>query len=187
MPVLCFCFCFCFCVLHALHVTVLRHCFVCSNDFNTMGFMKVDETILYSTIWDTGLAELKIFLAAGVLARPHTLREPTPQMDPATDEPTGWMVPPGEYGLARVSATGLVRAANLGAMEPGGMQALQRLGEPEVGSKSQEYDGRRVVRINGGFLVLNLMKYRDCTGAQRQRRFRERQTPTKKIHSHVKE
>ena len=142
-----------------------------------MGFMKLDESILYSTIWDASWEELKVFLSCCLIARPFKLDKEVPQLDPITDEPTGWSVPPGDYGFARGASIGIARTANLGSGTDRiqvGLQALRRLGEPETGSKTQAYGGRRVVRVDGGFLILNLMKFRDCTAAERQRQFRSR-------------
>ena len=34
-----------------------------------MGFMKLDESILYSTIWDASWEELKVFLSCCLVAR----------------------------------------------------------------------------------------------------------------------
>ena len=61
--------------------------------------------------------------------------------------------------------------------EEDGMQALKELGNPDLSSRSREFDGRRMVRVNGGFVILNYMKYRDRdnSAAERQKRYRERQ------------
>lgn len=56
------------------------------------------------------------------------------------------------------------------------MAALKKLTEPEPESRSQDFEGRRMVRIDGGYVILNFMKYRDKdhTGAERAKRYRER-------------
>ncbi len=56
------------------------------------------------------------------------------------------------------------------------MSALERLGEPESESRSPEFEGRRMVRVNGGWIILNFDKYRkkDHTAAERSKRYRER-------------
>jgi hypothetical protein len=110
------------------------------------------------------------------------MTEEIPQLSIYRDAETGWKISPGEYGFAPVSAAGLVRAANLGDGQfDAGMAALERLGEPEEGGKSQAFEGRRVVRVDGGFLVLNLMKYRskDLTAGDRSRRYRARKAAKK--------
>jgi len=57
-----------------------------------------------------------------------------------------------------------------------GLDALEKLGEPEQSSRTPDFDGRRLVRVDGGYIVLNFGKYRerDYTAAKRQRRYRER-------------
>src|SRR6185369_6362753 len=54
--------------------------------------------------------------------------------------------------------------------------ALERLAAPEQSSRTPDFEGRRLVRINGGYLVLNFIKYRDRdhTTAIRSKRYRER-------------
>jgi hypothetical protein len=62
-------------------------------------------------------------------------------------------------------------------MEPEpGYVALEKLGSEETESRSHDFGGRRLVRVDGGYIVLNYMKYRerDYTGAERQKRWRER-------------
>jgi hypothetical protein len=56
------------------------------------------------------------------------------------------------------------------------MEALKKLGSPEMESRSKEFEGRRMIRTNGGFVILNYMKYRDKdhTAALRQARLRAR-------------
>ena len=47
---------------------------------------------------------------------------------------------------------------------------------------STAYDGRRLVRIDGGFIVLNFAVYRekDHSAAKRQREYRERQAEARR-------
>src|SRR6478736_5789203 len=68
--------------------------------------------------------------------------------------------------------------AGRAALEPeAGMLALEELASPDPESRSEAWEGRRLVRVNGGFVVLNFMSYRDKdnTGAERAKRYRERQ------------
>jgi hypothetical protein len=138
-----------------------------------MGFVKLDQRMLESTTW-LSIPERNIFITALLMALPWELTAPTPQLDVNTMEPTGWMVPPGWYGLARVSGPGLVERAKWGRED--GMAALEALGNPEKESRSQDHEGRRLVRIDGGYVVLNFFKYRDYdhTAKERQKRYRER-------------
>ena len=59
-----------------------------------------------------------------------------------------------------------------------GLAALERLGSPEAESRSQDYEGRRMIRIDGGYLILNFDRYRqkDHTSAARSQRYRERKS-----------
>lgn len=138
-----------------------------------MAFVKLDVGILDSTLWAMP-AERDLFLTGLCMAKPFTLKEPLPQLDVATGQETGFQVPPGEYGFIPSAGEGIVRRAMLSKAR--GLGALAVLGEPEAGSRSADFEGRRLVRVNGGYIVLNYMKYRDMdyTNADRQRRFRAR-------------
>jgi hypothetical protein len=70
--------------------------------------------------------------------------------------------------------SGIINRALLSMEE--GLPALRALGEPDIKSRSQEYDGRRLVRVNHGYIVLNFMRYRDrdTTAAARAQRYRDR-------------
>jgi hypothetical protein len=46
---------------------------------------------------------------------------------------------------------------------------LQQFQEPDKFSRSQEYDGRRIERVEGGYLILNGQKYRDMLRGQERR------------------
>jgi hypothetical protein len=107
------------------------------------------------------------------MAQPCEIDRDAPQLAITSLEPTGWLVPPGEYGIVRAAGTGIVRRALVDHEE--GMAALQRLGDPEPDSRNPAHDGRRLVRIGGGFVVLNFFAYRDrdYTAAERSARYRE--------------
>jgi hypothetical protein len=62
-------------------------------------------------------------------------------------------------GVVESSVPGLARIANVSveACE----RALEYLESPDEASRSREYEGRRIKRIDGGFLILNKEKYRD--------------------------
>jgi hypothetical protein len=57
-----------------------------------------------------------------------------------------------------------------------GLSALERLGSQDKESRSHAFEGRRLVRVDGGYIVLNFQVYRerDHTSADRSRRYRER-------------
>jgi len=139
-----------------------------------MPFVKLDCGILNSTLWFE-LEAREVFITALLMAEPYELREPTPQICADSLEYAGWMVPTGWYGFVPAAGIGIIHRARVD--EQKGREALAFLSSPEIGSRSREYDGRRLVRIDGGYLVLNYIKYRekDATTAERSRRWRERQ------------
>jgi hypothetical protein len=138
-----------------------------------MGFVKLDCGIVDSSLWierDTR----SVFLTALVMAEPFEVTEPMDQIEVQTLQLTGWQVPPGWYGIVRAAGNGIIRRD--GCDDATGFAALEELGAPDQHSRSQEYDGRRLVRVNGGYIVLNYFKYRDrdYTAAERMRRLRAR-------------
>ena len=138
-----------------------------------MPFVKLDCGILDSTIWDDRDTR-DIFITALLMAEPYELTAPTPQIEVDSIEPTGWMVPVGWYGFVPAAGVGIIRRAL--ADKDTGIVALRGLGAPEADSRSKDFEGRRLVRVDGGYIVLNFMKYRDKdhTSADRSRRYRER-------------
>jgi len=138
-----------------------------------MPYVKLDCGILDSSIW-IEREQRELFITALLMAKPHDLYEETPQIEPDSLKETGFKVQPGEYGLIEAAGVGIVRRAGLEKKE--GMLALKALGEEEADSRSKEHGGRRLVRINGGYLVLNYARYRDKdhTAPKRQERFRVR-------------
>jgi len=139
-----------------------------------MPFVKLDCGMLDSTIWSDREAR-EVFLTALLMAQPWELTEPMPQIEVQSLEETGWVIQPGWYGFVPAAGSGIIRRAGIDKDE--GIRALERLGQEEAESRSPEFGGRRLARVNGGFVVLNFMKYRerDYTAAERQRRYRERQ------------
>lgn len=138
-----------------------------------MAFVKLDCGILNSTIWVDRDAR-EVFITALLMAEPKELESPQPQLEVKAIRETGWSVPPGWYGMVPAAGIGIVRRS--GVDEERGIAALERLGSPEPDSRSQDFDGRRLVRVDGGYVVLNFDKYRqkDHSAAERSRRYRER-------------
>ena len=138
-----------------------------------MAFVKLDCGILNSTLWVEKDAR-DVFITALLMAQPREFERPTPQLEPDSLKETGWIVPPGWYGFVPAAGVGIIRMTGLPTDV--GMEALRKLGSPEPDSRSQEFEGRRLVRVNGGYLVLNFMRYRekDHTAAERMRRLRAR-------------
>lgn len=138
-----------------------------------MGFVKLDTGLLTSTLW-AHREEREVFITALLMAEPRELHQPAPQLEVDSLRETGFVVPPGWYGFVAAAGPGIVRQA---IVKPGpGMAALKALGEPDPESRSKEFEGRRLVRVDGGYILLNYIKYRDrdYTTADRSRRYRER-------------
>ena len=138
-----------------------------------MPFVKLDTRILDSTLWiDRDLRE--IFITALLMAEQMEFSDPQRQILIDSLDTTDFTAPPGWYGFVPAAGIGVINRA--GVEKEAGLAALRKLGEPEADSRSKDFGGRRMIRIDGGFLVLNYMKHRDkdYTAADRQRRLRER-------------
>ena len=139
-----------------------------------MAFVKLDTGILHSTLWFARDCR-ELFITALLMAEPREITESTPQLKVTAIEPTGFTVPPGWYGFVRAAGIGIIRQAGMARDQ--GLKALVELGDPDTESRSAEFEGRRLVRVDGGYIVLNYIKYRerDTTARDRQRRWRQRQ------------
>ena len=138
-----------------------------------MAFVKLDTGILDSTLWlERELRE--VFVTALLMAEPREFREPIAELQTRATKPTGWQIPPGWYGFVKAAGPGIVHRS-LVPMSAG-MVALEKLSTGDAESRSNAFGGRRMVRVDGGFVILNYMKYRekDHTAAERSRRYRER-------------
>lgn len=130
--------------------------------------------MLDSTTWHDFDART-VFVTALLMAVPREAVDPLPQIAVRSLDPTGWSVPPGWYGFIESAGSGIVYRAGIELER--GLAALERLAAPESESRSQAFDGRRLARVEGGYIVLNYMKYRekDSTNAERSRRWRQRE------------
>jgi hypothetical protein len=142
-----------------------------------MPFVKLDVAILDSTLWLDAAAS-RIFLTALLMATPWDTATPMEQIAVRSLKRTGFVVPPGWYGFVPAAGIGIIRRALVPEAE--GYAALEVLGSPDEESRSHEFEGRRIVRVDGGFLILNFMKFRerDHTAAERMRRCRDRKKVT---------
>lgn len=138
-----------------------------------MAFVKLDCGMIDSTIWIDHDAR-DVFITALLMAVPYEIREPAKQIKVREIEFTGFEVPPGWYGFVAAAGTGIIHRC--GIAREAGLSALERLGEPESESRTPDFEGRRMVRIDGGYLILNYDQYRkkDHTSAERAKRYRER-------------
>jgi hypothetical protein len=82
-------------------------------------------------------------------------------------------------GYVRASFSGIQRAANVTVDEC--IEAIRVLESPDPDSRTPDYEGRRIEKIEGGWIVLNHEKYRVRSDIQKEqtkervRRFREKQ------------
>ncbi len=111
-------------------------------------YVKIFQDILDSSIWDEDLATRIVWLTMLIMA--------------------------DEQGVVRASISGIRRRAGVTSHEI--QSAISTLTGPDIDSKDQSYAGRRVERIDGGWVVLNYKKYREIRtkkqlqDAERQRR-----------------
>jgi len=109
--------------------------------------VKLDAGILDSTLWVEDAVTCKVFITMLAMCKAN--------------------------GMCESTAPGIARRANVSLEEA--RKAIETLEAPDPDSRSVEDDGRRVKRVDGGYLVVNYQKYRDKdhTNAERQRRFRD--------------
>lgn len=138
-----------------------------------MGFVKLDCGIVRSTLWFDPPAR-DVFITALLLAAPREFVDPVEELAFDSLEPTGWVAPSGWYGFVDSSAPGLIHTAQVDAEK--GNAALARLAAPEKVSKSKNFEGRRMIRVDGGYVILNYIKHRerDHTSPTRSKNWRDR-------------
>jgi hypothetical protein len=115
------------------------------------GFVKTYGALLDSSVWGEPMATRIVWITMLAMA--------------------------DKNGIVAASTDGIARRANvqLRAAEA----AIAILEAPDPRSKSPEHEGRRVEKIDGGFRILNYLKYRELQtekqrqDAERQRRHRE--------------
>jgi hypothetical protein len=144
-----------------------------------MPFVKLDCQILRSTLWAERL-QRELFITALLLAEPYSTDEPMDGIQVRTLDPSGFTVPAGEYGFCHAAGVGIIRLAlcneDEGELREKAYEALEALCAPDPESRSQKFEGRRLQRVNGGYVVLNFADYRDKdhTAAERMKRYRQR-------------
>lgn len=119
-----------------------------------MGFTKLDERILQSSIMAEKAEVFKVWIALLASCR--------------------------QNGIADVSSTFLAAACHLPQKTVD--NAIEVLSSPDSHSRSLADDGRRIKRVDGGYFVINYDKYRafsvvgdpDSPGAKRTKRWREK-------------
>ena len=138
-----------------------------------MAFVKLDCGILDSTLWPDRNAR-EIFITSLLMAEPFEILDDMQTIKIRSLDDGGYLVPKGWYGFVPAASTGIARRAGLEFESA--LDALERLASPEPESRTPDHEGRRMVRVDGGFLILNFDLYRrkDHTAAMRSKRYRER-------------
>jgi hypothetical protein len=111
-----------------------------------MAFVKLDSGILDSTLWVQDAITCKVFITMLAMCGPK--------------------------GLCEATAPGIARRSNTSLDET--RRALEILESPDDDSRTLEDEGRRIRRVDGGYLIVNYLKYRekDHTAAERMRKYR---------------
>lgn len=138
-----------------------------------MPFVKLDCKMLDSSLWPEK-DQRDLFITALLMAEPIEIKVETPQLKVRSLDETGFSAPPGWYGFIPAAGIGIINRC--GMSQETGLSALERLGEPDPESRSNDFEGRRLIRIDGGYLALNYDKYRerDYSNAERCKRYREK-------------
>jgi hypothetical protein len=139
-----------------------------------LSYLKLDHGILESSLWQDRDAR-DLFLVALLLARLRRFAQAQREIAVRELSETGYEIPAGEYGYVEASSLAIISRAGLD--REAGLAALERLAAPDPESRSSAHGGRRLVRVEGGFIVLNYARFsvKDHTAAARQQRLRDRQ------------
>lgn len=119
-----------------------------------MGFTKLDEGIVHSSIWSEALATRVLWVTMLAMA--------------------------DSRGFVSSSRSGLLRAANIPQADFD--TALDILESPDADSRSPEYDGRRIEKCDGGWMVLNYQRYREFTYSGSKEAIKKRKQRDKRGH-----
>jgi hypothetical protein len=117
------------------------------------GFVKIYSDILDSSVWAEPMATRIVWITILAMA--------------------------DKNGIVAASSDGIARRANVQFRSA--EAAIAILEAPDPRSKSSEHEGRRIERIDGGYRVLNYLKYRALQSdkqkadAERQRKHREKE------------
>jgi len=111
-------------------------------------FVKLDCTILDKSIWNESPETVKVWITLLAMAN--------------------------SSGIVEASVPGISVRSRISLKETDA--ALHKFQEPDEWSSNPDNEGRRILKINGGFEILNYSIYRekDHTAANRMKRYRER-------------
>jgi hypothetical protein len=71
------------------------------------------------------------------------------------------------YQIVEASVPGLAKRAGVSLEEC--EDALKRLREPDPYSRTKQHEGRRIEPVEGGWLIINGERYRDCMSEEERR------------------
>jgi hypothetical protein len=98
-----------------------------------MAYIKLSKNIIHSTIWRQSHATVKVWIALLALS--------------------------DRDGIVKCSLPGLIDTSKVTEGEC--IKALEIFQSPDKYSRTEEYEGRRLVKIPGGWQILNYALYRE--------------------------
>jgi uncharacterized phage protein (TIGR02220 family) len=116
-----------------------------------MPFVKLDCSIVYSSIWSESADTCKVWITMLAMA--------------------------DQTGLVPATAPGISTASFIPIETT--RKSIAVLETPDPDSKSMEHEGRRIKRVEGGYLILNYDKYRSFNYSMRKDAIRKREYRTK--------
>ena len=72
-------------------------------------------------------------------------------------------------GIVRASVSGLAHIARVN--KESCLRALEVLSSPDSDSRSPEFEGRRITKVDGGWIILNHTKYRNARNADERKSY----------------
>jgi hypothetical protein len=108
------------------------------------GFTKLFNTIVTSTIWQEDDKTRIVWITMLAIA--------------------------DHDGIVSAAVPGLASVAHVDI--PSTEKALQNLSQPDEYSRTQDYDGRRIESIEGGWLILNYDKYRKMLSEEERKEYK---------------
>jgi hypothetical protein len=118
-----------------------------------VGFTKLDEGILRSSIMAEDPVTFKVWIAFLASCEPD--------------------------GIARVSSVFIASVCRFTQEQVD--KAVKRLSRPDLGSRSEEHEGRRIQRVDGGYLIFNYEKYRAFSYSMKRDAVRKREQREKAV------
>lgn len=108
------------------------------------GFVKLFSDIIYSSVWQESNETRLVWITLLAMA--------------------------DRDGMVRAIPEAIAQAARV--TQESCDNAILKFLAPDERSRSQEFDGRRMKRVDGGFLLLNYMKYRRKLSADERREYK---------------